>query len=117
MPLSIIKNAEGECYIVVAGGSKDILNTMSISFQHKFFIPALSMHFHDIILNLSINKLDLKEVRKSVITDYILALPELRIDGYMNEQCGCSYYVIDSNWNELDQHMQFNKPKSPECKY
>ena len=73
MPLSIIENTEGGYYIVVAGGSKDILNTVSISFQYKFFIPALSMHFHDIIMNLSITKIDLKQVRKSAITDYILA--------------------------------------------
>ena len=62
-------------------------------------------------------KMDMKPISKSDIRDYILALPELTIDGYLNEQCGCSYYVIDSCWNELDQHMQFNKPNSPGCKY
>ena len=68
-------------------------------------------------MNLSMIKTDLIPISKSDIKEFILALPELSINGYINEQCGCSYYVIDSHWNELDQQMQFKKPKSPGCKY
>ena len=62
-------------------------------------------------------KTDLIPISKGEIKYFILALPELSINGYINEQCGCSYYVIDSHWNELDQQIKFKKPKSPGCKY
>ena len=117
MPRSLIKSHVGEYYIIVAGRSKDTFDTVAVSFKYKFFIPTLAMNFHDIIMDLSMTKLDLKSISIGDIRGYILALPELTIDGYLNEQCGCAYYVVDSDWNELDQQMQFNKPKSPGCKY
>ena len=27
------------------------------------------------------------------------------------------YYIIDSDWCELDIDMQWRKPRSPKCKY
>ena len=105
-----IKSHVGEYYIIVAGRSKDTFDTVAVSFKYKFFIPTLAMNFHDIIMDLSMTKLDLKSISVGEIGGYILALPELTMDGYLNEQCGCAYYVVDSDWNELDQHMQFNKP-------
>ena len=117
MPLSIVKVCRGGYYIIVAGDSKETFNAISILFKYKFHIPTVSMYFHNIIMNLSMIKTDLIPISKSDIKEFILALPELSINGYINEQCGCSYYVIDSHWNELDQQMQFKKPKSPGCKY
>ena len=60
---------------------------------------------------------DLLPFEDKMITNYILLLPELSKIGYFHLQKNASYYVIDSEWNELDKANNFMPPKSPECKY
>ena len=61
--------------------------------------------------------LELKQVDERTFTRYILLLPELSKLGYYTISGYGSYYIIDSEWNELDCDIKLLPPKSPNCKY
>ena len=44
-------------------------------------------------------------------------LPELGKHGYNTIEQSASYYIIDSEWNELNDNGSFIAPKSPMCLY
>ena len=75
------------------------------------------MHFHEMKMDLSLTKLDLSSFKYIDINSYLLLLPEANIKGFINIECQSLFYVIDSNWNELDDNMIMETPKSQECKY
>ena len=68
-------------------------------------------------MNLISTDKHLVKLDKRVFTKFMLLLPKLGAFGYTNNQSPPLYYVIDSEWNELDEEKQFNHPKSPGCKY
>ena len=77
----------------------------------------LAMHFHKVTMNLSKTDLDLNDIDKEKFLNYVLFLPELDKDGFIHKQMFSSYYIIDSEWNELDTNLTFAKPKTPYCNY
>ena len=77
----------------------------------------LSMNFHKVTMDLSRTDLDLYDIDKKKISNYVLLLPELEKSGFIHQQMYSSYYVIDSEWNELDSNMKFIKPRAPYCNY
>ena len=75
------------------------------------------MDFHEIEINEMDTGFDLVNFKKTDITNYMMLLPQLNIDGYINIKKSSLYYIIDSKWNELNEKMEFTSPKSPGCKY
>ena len=75
------------------------------------------MNYHAINFDMSLTDFDLLPFDDTMITNYLLLLPELSKIGYIHLQTNASYYVIDSEWNELDKSNIFVPPKSPDCKY
>ena len=76
-----------------------------------------SMNYHKVDLDLSLTDLDLLNLYTSNTRNYLLLLPEWYKDGYINVESISAYYIIDSEWNELDNMNNLYIPKSPECKY
>ena len=68
-------------------------------------------------MDFSKTDLDLTEFDVKQISNFLLLLPELSLDGYIKIQNYSCYYVIDSEWKELNDEMELVKPKSPNCKY
>ena len=62
-------------------------------------------------------KLDLISFNQDEIQSYIMVLPGLSIFGYIYIEYKSVYYLIDSNWNEIDDNMKMQTPNSPGCKY
>ena len=60
---------------------------------------------------------DLVELEEMKITKYILLLPRWGVFGYTNNQYSSLYYVIDSEWNKLNENIKFSRPTSPGYKY
>ena len=77
----------------------------------------LSMHFHKMIMDLSLTKFDLVSLKVGDILCYLFLLPQVNINGFHNIECHSLFYVIDSNWQELDDQMKMRRPMSPGCKY
>ena len=75
------------------------------------------MNYHKVDLDLSLTDLDLLNLYTSNTRNYPLLLPEWYKDGYINVESISAYYIIDSEWNELDNMNNLYIPKSPECKY
>ena len=59
--------------------------------------------------------IQLNAIDEDNISNYILLLPELGKNGYIQSEQYSSYYVIDSEWNELNCNMEFIKPRAPNC--
>ena len=62
-------------------------------------------------------ELDLMSFNQDKTQSYMMVLPKLNIFGYIPIEFKSLYYVIDSDWNEMDDNMKMETPKSPECKY
>ena len=63
--------------------------------------------------------MNITTLKTSDVTHFLLLLPELDNNGY---QTGTTddinaYYIIDSEWNELDENINFVKPKCPNVIY
>ena len=115
-PMSAVKCCDDKFYAVVQNAQKK-LHAVLIQLCQMKSISCLSMNYHVTNLDLSLTDFDLLPFEDKMITNYILLLPELSKIGYFHLQKNASYYVIDSEWNELDKANNFMPPKSPECKY
>ena len=107
----------GDFYIAITGGKYESIRAIKVMFQYRYFIPTLSMHFHEMNMNVSKTQYDLTALKRSDINCYMLALPKAEINGFINEECNSLYYIIDSNWNELSEKMELISPRSPGCRY
>ena len=116
-PISCVTCRNGDYYVMVTGGGNGKLTSMKMFLKHEKTIENLSMHLHEMKIDLSMIKLDLILFNEDDIHNYMLVLPELSIFGYIHIECKSLYYVIDSDWNELDDNMNMETPKSPGCKY
>ena len=115
-PISAVKCSNDKFYAVVKN-TQTKLQAVEMQLCYMKSIQSLSMNFHMINFDLSVTDLDLLPFDDSMITNYLLLLPELSKTGYVNVPKNASYYVIDSEWNELDSSNMFVQPKSPECTY
>ena len=115
-PISAVRCDNQKFYAVVQS-VKSTLNAIPIEFQHFKNISSLTMNFHQVEINLALTDSELQPFDESFISNYLLLLPELDKEGYINLQGNGSYYIIDSDWNELDSHVLLSPPKSPKCKY
>ena len=88
-----------------------------ISFQYQKSIDSLSMVYHTIIIDMSKREDELCNIDTTSISNYVLLLPELGEFGYTNIDNMSLYYIIDSEWKELDRHLKFVSPKSPGTSY
>ena len=77
------------------------------------------MVYHDIVVDMSISNTDdgSCNVDTTVISNYSLLSPELGEHGHITIDIPSVYYIIDSQWKELDQYMQLKSPTSPGCCY
>ena len=114
-PISAVKCCDDKFYAVVQN-TQNKLHAVPIQLCHMKSISSLSMNYHATKLDLSLTDFDLLPFEDKMITNYLLLLPELSKIGYINVQKNASYYVIDSEWNELDKSNSFMPPKSTECK-
>ena len=112
-----MKCKNGIYYIVVTPKCSEIQNGINVTFQYVSSIPTLSMHFHEMKMDLSMSKKDLASFKADDIDSFLLLLPQVTLKGFINVESMSLYYVIDSNWNELDEELNLSKPKSPGSKY
>ena len=82
------------------------LRCVPILFEYAKTIESLSLNFHNIV-----------SLIFSSIDNFVLLLPELGGYGYTNDNKLSLYYIIDSDWNELNKDMQMISPKTPNCFY
>ena len=115
-PMSAVKCSDEKLYTIIQN-TQEKLHTVPIQWCYMKTIHSLSMNCHAINLDLSLTDFDLLPFKDAMITNYLLLLPELSKTGYIHTQQNSYYYVIDSEWNELDKSTNLVPPKSPECKY
>ena len=46
-----------------------------------------------------------------------MPLPQINTSGYIFNNELSTYYVIDSEWNELNENGEFKSPTTPGCTY
>lgn len=68
-------------------------------------------------IDLSITKLDLILFNEDEIHNHMMILSELSIFGYIDVEYKSLYYVIDSNWNGMDDNMKMETPILTGCEY
>ena len=88
-----------------------------INFDYEGKYSSLSMNFHKLSVDMTINDFSLKTFTVSDITDFILALLRIDTSGYQANSPSPMYYVIDSEWNELNENDELEAPNMPGCRY
>ena len=63
------------------------------------------MVYHSVKLDLNTTGLNLISIEEDNIAKFILLLPELGSIGFIRSLRNNSYYIIDSEWNELYEHI------------
>ena len=116
--ISFIMTTDNKYYGMIESSEKDKLGAVEIKFEYVMTIDSLSMHFHRVSMNCSINDTEVKMINEIEIQSYLVMLPELgndERDDYLGRKE--LYYCIDYNWNEMDRENNLITPKSPFCKY
>ena len=116
-PISCIRTTNNCYYAIVKPPSSKIIKGYPIFLSYSTTIKSLEMNFHSVKMNVVLTDADLAEIEEMKITKYILLLPKLGDLGYANNEEASLYYVIDSEWNKLNENMHFSRPTSPGCKY
>ena len=75
------------------------------------------MSYHNVDIDMILTNNDLIEFAEKYITTQLLLLPELGKAGYINIEEYSMYYIIDSEWNELNHVMQSRCPTSLKYQY
>ena len=91
-------------------GSKIVL-------QHTFTTKMISIQFNEMKIDVSMTKVYLIAFNIGGIQRYMVVLLELSTYGYKSIDCKLVYYVIDSDWIEMDDKMKMRTHISPGCKY
>ena len=69
-------------------------------------------------MDFSNTDLNLTSFDKKMVSNYLLLFPEIDENGFdINKENSSYYYVIDSDWKELNDEMEFVKPLIPRCNY
>ena len=116
-PISCVKYYDGTFKALIENQITSTTVMLPIGLQFTKTWPQLAMNFHKVTMDFSKTDLDLYDIGKEKILNYVLLLPELDKDGFIHKHMFSSYYIIDSEWNELDTNLKFAKPKTPYCKY
>ena len=103
---------------MIESSEKDKLGAVEIKFEYVMTIDSLSIHFHRVYMNCSINDTVVQMINEIELQSYFVMLLELGNDernGYLERKE--FYYCIDYNWCETDRKNNLITPKSPFCKY
>ena len=105
MSISCIRYRDNSYYDIVQSDYKRKLGGIQIDMDRVKKIVTLSMGCHSVRLDLNTKDLSLIYIEEDNIVEFILLLPELVSIGFIRSLRNESYYSIDSEWNELDDHM------------
>ena len=75
------------------------------------------MTFHCVSIDKERTDLNLDSVNEAEIIFFMLLLPKIETSGYIINQDRPSYYIVNSEWQELGQSDIFLTPRSPGCVY
>jgi len=81
-------------------------------------IVSLSIHFHRVSMNCSINDTEVQMINEIEIQSHLVMLLELGNDERNDyPERKELYHCIDYNWCEMDRKNNLITPKSPFCIY
>ena len=84
-PISAVRCQNQKFYAVVQS-VKSTLNAIEIEFQHFKNISSLAINFNQVNMNLAVTDSQLQPFDEGFISNYLLLLPELDKEGYINLQ-------------------------------
>ena len=118
-PISCVRTFQDLYYVIIRKNKKvEGLRCVPILFEYTKIIESLPLNFHNININMSLTDKDLLSVFDvSSIDNFVLLLLELGGYGYKNDNKLSLYFIIDSEWNELNKDMQMISPKTLNCFY
>ena len=117
-PISFIMTNDNKYYGMIESPEKDKLGAVEIEFEYVMTVDSLSIHFHRVYMNCSINDTVVQMINEIELQSYFVMLLELGNDernGYLERKE--FYYCIDYNWCETDRKNNLITPKSPFCEY
>ena len=119
-PFSCIRTKFSRYYGVInveRDKNEEILQGIPIHFDYEGKYTSLSMNFHKLRVDMTITDSSLYRFAVSDIKIFILALPYIGTSGYQANNKSSMYYIIDSEWNELNENDELQAPSTPGCTY
>ena len=78
---------------------------------------SICINFHKLVVDMTITDFSLKTFGVSDIKNFLMALPKIGISGYQVSNQSSLYYIIDSEWNELNENDELKAPGIPGCTF
>ena len=79
-PISFIMTNDNKYYGMIESSEKAKLGAVKIKFEYVMTIDSLSMHFHRVSIDCSINDTEVRIINEIEIQSYLFMLPELGND-------------------------------------
>ena len=88
--MSVVQCYDENYYAIIQTQPQN-LRAIVVLFEHHEYIDSLAIHHHEVKFGLSLTEFDPMNVEESFISKYLLLIPELGKERYINEQKYSSY--------------------------
>ena len=122
LPFSFIRTNKKQYYVVInveTDTTNEIMQGIPIHFDFEGKYNSICINFHKLVVDMTITDFSLKKFGVSDIKNFLMALPKIGISGYRYQFSNQSslYYIIDSEWNELNENDELKAPGIPGCTF
>ena len=109
-PLSMVLLKKGNICTVLKCENDDIVGfEVKVKFCEQ--IDTLTMSFFSLEINEDISQENTMVFSPTDISNYLLLLPKLEVEGFTKEPNQNRYYIIADNWTEMNNNNMFITPQ------
>ena len=112
-PLSIIRLKNGLHKIVICFGRNCECKSVTEKLIYVGSMSDRAMNCHDIYIEEDLDDIELEEFDHGNVEHYLLCLPMVKESNHHDYENAYTYYIIDSNWLELNECGKLIHSKCP----
>ena len=108
-PLSCVLLKSGTISAILSTRD-DVMIGVEVETKYSEEIKTLAMSFHTLIVQNNDHTACMTQFPKTAISNYLLLLPKMSLDGFASEPNQNLYYIIADDWTELNKDDIFVTP-------
>ena len=109
-PLSMVLLNKGSIWAVLKYCNDDIIR-VEIKTKYREKVKILAMSFFSLETIEEDSKLSMIEFSPADISNHLLMLPKIDVDGFIKEPNQNCYYIITDSWTEMNYNGVFTIPQ------
>ena len=113
LPLSVVRLKNGTYNVIISFGRNCRCKSIKVDFVFECYNSDLEMNHHDIKIEQMNTDMKLEDLDENNIENYLLCLPVKKETKRNDIECNYTFYIIESNWLELNQQNKLIQSKCP----